>query len=80
MKKEEYVAAINQIAPKETVKEEIRENLFNTPVSTQRKPTFRWSMAAAALAIICIGTGGSIRNPFIYLKQIPIVFADYRCD
>jgi len=56
MKKEEYVAAIDQIAPKETVKEEIRENLFNTPVSTQRKPAFRWSMVAAALAIICIGT------------------------
>lgn len=56
MKKEEYLAAIDQIAPKETVKEEIREKLFTTKETPQRKPVFRWSMVAAALAIICFGT------------------------
>lgn len=56
MKKEEYLAAIDQIAPKKTVKEEIREKLFTTKETPQRKPVFRWSMVAAALAIICFGT------------------------
>lgn len=56
MKKEEYLAAIDQIAPKETAKEEIREKLFTTKETPQRKPVFRWSMVAAALAIICFST------------------------
>jgi len=56
MKKEEYLAAIDQIAPKENVKEEIREKLFTTKETPQRKPVFRWGMVAAALAIICLGT------------------------
>ena len=56
MKKEEYLEAIDRIAPNETVKEELREKLFNTTETTQRKPTFRWSLVAAAVAIICIGT------------------------
>ena len=56
MKKEEYLAAIDQIAPNETVKEELREKLFTTTETTQRKPAFRRSLVAAALAIICIGT------------------------
>lgn len=56
MTKKEYAEAIDQIAPKGNVKEELREKLFTAKETTQRKPAFRWSMAAAALAILCIGT------------------------
>ena len=57
MTNKEYVEAIDRIAPKDNVKEELRQSIFNTTQSKQHKPTFRWGLvAAAALAIICVGT------------------------
>ena len=56
MKKEEYLAAINQIAPKENVKEELRDKLFTVKEAPHRKPAYRWGLIAAAFAVICLGT------------------------